>query len=160
MSQMTMSVSQPRDALFPSHWAEMLSLQVSIPCQVVKPAHPYACYYIWNSVHLFVRLHGCCRGHADRMSFAPRPMSQHRSADWEKGATKILRAGWCTATELLYLVLSAYHQIDVQTVLFVVNSTIHSLTKICRLDNAFACRWACWKDTIFPNYILLEESFI
>lgn len=39
------------------------------------------------------------------MSLAPRPVRQHRSADWEKGATKILRADlYMAVTELLHLV--------------------------------------------------------
>lgn len=78
MSQLTMSLSQPRDALFPSPSAEILSSQVSVPCQVVKPVHPYACRYTWNSVHLLVVLCGCPSRQADRMSLAPRPMRQRR----------------------------------------------------------------------------------
>lgn len=78
MSPMTRSLSQQRDALFPSLLAKMLSSQVSIPCQVVEPAHPYACFYTWNSMHLLVVLRGCPSRQADRMSLAPRPVRQHR----------------------------------------------------------------------------------
>lgn len=86
------------------------SLQVSVPCQAVEPAHPYACYYTWNSMRLLVVRCGYLGGQADRMSFASRPVRQWDntgSADQWKGATKILRADWCTAVtagELLYLV--------------------------------------------------------
>lgn len=94
------------------HWSQS-------PCQVVKPAHPYACSYTWNSVHLFVQLCGCRSRHADRMPFAPRPMIQHRSADWEKEATKNLREHWYAAEELPFLVekvVSAYHQTDLKLI--------------------------------------------
>lgn len=95
-----MSLLRPRDALFPSPSAEMLSSQVSVPRQVVQPAHPYACCNTWNSMHLLVGLRGCASRRADRMSLASRPVSKHGCADWEKGATKILRAGWCTAANV------------------------------------------------------------
>lgn len=73
-----MSLSQQRDALFRSPSAEMLSLQVWIPCQVVEHAHSYACRHTQNSVHLLVLLYGCPSGQADRMSLAPRAMRRHK----------------------------------------------------------------------------------
>lgn len=72
-----MSLSQRRDALFPNPSAEMLSSQVSIPCQVVEPGHTYACCYTWNRMHLLVVLCGCPRRQADRMFLAARPGRQH-----------------------------------------------------------------------------------
>lgn len=118
------------------HWSQS-------PCQVVKPAHPYACCYTWNSVHLFVQLCGCRCRHADRMPFAPRPMIQHRSADWEKEATKILRAHWYAAEELPFLVekvVSAYPQTDLKLIytvytvcmyIYIVSNHFHYQSIIC-----------------------------
>lgn len=78
MSPRTVSLKQPGDALFPVPSAEMLSSQGSIPCQVVHPAHPYACCYTSNSMHLLFVLWGCPGRQADRMSLAPRPVRQDR----------------------------------------------------------------------------------
>lgn len=156
MSQMTISLSQPRDALFPSPSAEMLSSQVSIPCQVVEPAHPYACCYTWNDVHLLVVLHGCSRRQADRMSLAPRPVRRH-SICWpgERGH----RDPWGRLVHCCDWT-SRQSQSHIHTDLF------WQVTNFLSNGNVFAeevyvlClfwRRACWKASyFFPNYILLE----
>lgn len=76
MSQMTTGLSHRRDALFHSPSAEMLPSQVSIPCQVLRPAHQYACCYAWNSVHLLVGLLSS-RGRQD----VPRPKARETTQD-------------------------------------------------------------------------------
>lgn len=156
-----MSLSQPRDALFFSPSAEMLSSQVSIPCQVVEPAHPYACCYTWNSMHLLVVLLGCPSRQADRMSLAPRPVRQHKIC-WprERGhqdpqgrLMHCCDCGWTTVSSWQSR-RSAYQQSDIQTDSFWQFTNLLSYGNVQTVRTVVVLKVRCWKTTyVFLNYI-------